>query len=184
MSTPAMTALTDQFTAAAREAGDLLARAGTATGAPVTLINGPGWVRTQIEALVLSLVDGTATFCAHLTGSPSVMLATAWRPGHLTCPTCANTDHAADPTEEGTCDRCRRHVGTTRTAMLALGPLLYAYGLCLDCYPHVHPDTPRSTTTTSTATGATTGTTTGVRAGRRSTRRAQRQARRATRRHR
>lgn len=183
MPSPAYTAFADQFNAASREAGDLLIQTGALCRAPVGAIIGPDWIRTQAEALTDSILTGTVKVCPHVTDSPSVLLAAAWAPGRLVCPACTHTVKPDDQAEEGTCDRCRRHVGATHACMIALGPVLFTYGLCTECYRHVHPET----------TPAVTGPTTTPRpsnrsrpgrapaATRRAARRSQRAARRATR---
>ena len=129
------TALADQLTAAARDAHTRLADIAAHIGAPITPGPIPAWLTDHYRAIQEALHRGEGDACPHLDGGPTVAYAAVWAPARLACQACAPTFlHPDNPTEDMTCDRCRRTADGLATGVLAIGPFLLAFGLCPPCH--------------------------------------------------
>lgn len=134
MTSPAITAFTDQITAASREAGTALRTLAHALpGAEVAHHPGDPWLRQQLHDLEERFGALAVRSCVHAAAGPCVLYAVAWRPQHVTCLPCAPL-LAPDPVEDTTCDRCRRRVDHLHAGLVHAGPVLFGYGLCTPCH--------------------------------------------------
>jgi hypothetical protein len=136
MSTPIThpTALADQIGAAASDARRVLTNMARTCRADLRTAPATGWLAEQAANLVTTLTDGTLRACVHVGPSPIVAHAAVWAPGRLVCSACVAALRPT-PLEDGTCDRCRRHVRRLHAGAVALGPIILAYGLCRACLP-------------------------------------------------
>lgn len=135
----------DQFRAAVRDLDVGVQRLGggplrhQAQANPADL---PGWLRLGALDAYLGWLDGTARTCLHNPNAarPAPFCATAWRPGLLMCgnPQCsvlAAMPHGS--AQDRRCDGCGHVCGPKEgitPSLLTVGPLLYAYGVCADCF--------------------------------------------------
>lgn len=136
------TALADQLAAATHDARTRLDHIAHHTGArPITPATVPEWLHGHLRALRDAIHSDHATYCPHLATGPTVAYAAIWKPAILTCAACAATVFRADHTEDTTCDRCRTHTPDTplHPGLIASGPVLLAYGLCIHCHTDTHP---------------------------------------------
>lgn len=125
------TAYADQLDAATADANRHLRATAAHTGGRLAHTHA-GWLADQAETLRRAMTDGTARVCRHIGPSPRIAHAAAWAPGVLVCSSCIRLV-MPDADEDGTCDRCRRPVLTLHAGVVALGPVLLAYGLCGAC---------------------------------------------------
>ncbi|GGM81632.1 hypothetical protein GCM10012275_60330 [Longimycelium tulufanense] len=132
------TALFDQVAAATHQARKALRKAAHEWGAQLDTGPLPPWLRDRCADLLAALAARRVRCCAHLAPAPRVAHAALWRPGLLLCSACVGL-LAADPVEDATCDRCRRHVRRILPGTVALGPILLAYGLCQPCAAETDP---------------------------------------------
>jgi hypothetical protein len=126
------TAQADQLAAAVRDAAAHHHAIARHEGLPIVPLAGQPWITGQVRIQVRALARGTARLCPHIGASPTVLYGAAWAPRRLVCRACIATLRP-DPTEDGTCDRCRQTAGVLHPGMVQSGPLLLAYGLCDTC---------------------------------------------------
>jgi hypothetical protein len=86
------------------------------------------WLRNEIQAIGREWAAGGGTSCGHWTPRMSTAL---WN-HQFTCSNCLTDLLVHDP-EDHTCDRCRGSADTLNVAVVELGPLRVALGLCADC---------------------------------------------------
>jgi len=94
----------------------------------------PEWLRlAAVETLLLHHAGQVAT-CLHNPSpdGPKPIQAAAWRPGVVACLACSHLLRVAGPAAYR-CDACGAHADPIQDLTLALGPLLYAVGLCGRC---------------------------------------------------
>jgi hypothetical protein len=128
------TALADQLQAASTDAHGRILRAGTLPQLRLThRPNIPAWLTEAFDRHALTLLAGQGQVCAHVGSTPRVVCAFAWIPGLLVCPAC-RTLATPNPTEDATCDRCRRHCRRIWPGIAQVGPILFGYGLCQHCH--------------------------------------------------
>lgn len=133
MPSPAATALLDQADAATRHARTITERIADLTATPHRGTRPSPWLAAQLHALGHQITHRIITLCPHITDTPQVVHAVAWRPGILTCTRCATAMLTPTPTEDQTCDRCRHVSDPIHSGLLAVGPLLFGFGLCDPC---------------------------------------------------
>jgi hypothetical protein len=138
MPTPALTALLDQVHAAARQARTVLDKAAPYTGGSTQTPPRTPWLTAQLDTITDAILTGTATLCPHVDASPRLLLAAAWTPGVLACPSCYRHMLTPTPGTETTCDRCGTTDQPLHNIFLAAGPLILAYGLCPTCLSAEH----------------------------------------------
>jgi hypothetical protein len=86
------------------------------------------WLRNEIQAIGNQWAAGRGTSCGHLTPR---MCTALWKP-QFTCANCV-ADLLISGPEDHLCDRCRAHADKLNVAVVDLGWLLIAVGLCADC---------------------------------------------------
>ncbi|MFR9803146.1 hypothetical protein ACL02T_12685 [Pseudonocardia sp. RS010] len=139
------TAAVDQADAAAREARELLDRAADLLGAAAgqcRTSDAPGWARLAILDTFVRWTLGRATTCLHAPDArrPRPVLAAAWKPGLIACPSCVHLvtlPHGSRA--DRTCDACG-HVTTgpehgdgIRPGAVTYGPMTWLHGVCERC---------------------------------------------------
>lgn len=141
------TAYDDQADAAARDARALLDQLAPALGGTPSTTRPsavPAWIRLPLLTTFVRWTLGRADTCLHDPSPhrPQLVYSTAWRPGLVTCMTCAPA-HTLRPgsAADRTCDSCGRvtagtppHDGIAPGAV-TYGPLVFAWGTCSDCSP-------------------------------------------------
>jgi hypothetical protein len=145
MPSPAATATFDQAQAAADHARHILDQLAEITGQPYTTARSSPWLAAQLRALVHGLMNRTVQTCPHVTRTPQLTHAAAWRPGTIACTDCAPTLLRPTPTEDHTCDRCHRTAYPIHSALAVIGPILFGYGLCTTCADTTEPPAPART---------------------------------------
>lgn len=138
-------ARTDQMDAATRDAR-ALARLGLdgATEAAVPHADAPEWLRLGALDTLRAWLDGTGRTCTHdpRPERPAPVLTAAWRPGLISCPSCAPFLLRLTGEADRRCDRCGHVVAGVEygdgihPSRLLLGAMVYLYGVCADCMPN------------------------------------------------
>jgi hypothetical protein len=125
----------DQAHAAARHAASAVTRIAAERGTPIFEGFNVPWIRHQVTQFLCALASDQAELCPHLRDntSPQVVHGAAWRPRALFCSPCAATELVPDPANDDQCDRCGRHVPDLHSSAVAIGAVLFGFGLCPRC---------------------------------------------------
>jgi hypothetical protein len=87
------------------------------------------WLRNEIQAIGQQWAAGEGSNCGHVT---SRMCTALWKP-ELVCASCTPRLLLYGP-EDQVCDRCRTTADELNVAVVDMGWLLVALGLCADCF--------------------------------------------------
>jgi hypothetical protein len=142
MRNAAPVALLDQVEAAEAEVDQLVrivGRFADSSFAELDYADVSEWVRLSVADTLLRFHRGTHDTCTHnpSPARPQPVLASAWRPGLVTCGRCTHLFKATGDADR-TCDRCGRVCAGLpgdgiHSCTLTFGALGYFYGLCVDC---------------------------------------------------
>jgi hypothetical protein len=128
------TAYNDQMRAARTEALKHLANLASVEHAELSIVGLPpgSWLRDQAAGVISNCAAGMTSHCPHITSSPRVAFAAAWKPGHYTCPACLPQLRAPRGTDH-TCDECGHNGDDVTAQLIPVGPILLMYGHCHTC---------------------------------------------------
>jgi hypothetical protein len=101
----------------------------------------PDWVRLGALNVLAVWAAGKARTCMHAPSPerPQPIVAAAWRPGVIACADCRHLFRLREGSEVAkTCDGCGRVTqgppdDPIRTDILAVGELMFMFGVCRDC---------------------------------------------------
>ena len=127
------THLADQTAAAVAHARSAVRTVGQCHGGRVADTAAAPWVRGQAAELLAAIAEDRADICPHIGANPTVVFAAAWKPLAVYCGACAPDLLAIGAAEDYTCDRCRRRVKQIRPGLVAIGAIVYNFGLCSQC---------------------------------------------------
>jgi len=128
---PAQTAYDDQLQAAVTDARRMLEWRATSTNTPMGKATSP-WLQAKVREFRENLLAGKVRYCPHISQTPMVAHTAAWATDRLVCTACAPC-LAPDETEATRCDQCGHATSALYLGCAVNGPVLMAYGLCLDC---------------------------------------------------